>query len=339
MNNLIIIGNGFDLAHGMKTKYSDFIIDYLNSVHKVLFDGRNHVDPLIKTINNYRGSTNFANDLTSVEQFRSILDRGSFKWEYSSPFFEELLNTNNKDTWMDIESFYYRHLLIHYRNLEQLDADVNGRVTNDVDNLNRSLEFLKEKLIAYLKLEIGNPCSRDRRVKRHFDKIYSESAKVYILNFNYTRTPEMYLNMDTHINYIHGDLNELIDEIIFGYGDEMDIYYPKLERLNQYGFIKHFKSHGYFMNNKYKELAEFVGKEKYKVHIMGHSCGLSDRVLLNSVFDNLNCDEIIVYYHKVSDTENDFRVKSVDISRHFRPESKHRMRTILNFDNCKPLID
>jgi len=32
MNKLIIIGNGFDLAHGLKTKYSDFIIWYLNKI-------------------------------------------------------------------------------------------------------------------------------------------------------------------------------------------------------------------------------------------------------------------------------------------------------------------
>ena len=29
MNRLIIIGNGFDLAHGLKTSYHDFILHYL----------------------------------------------------------------------------------------------------------------------------------------------------------------------------------------------------------------------------------------------------------------------------------------------------------------------
>ena len=31
MNRLIIIGNGFDLAHGIKTSYHDFILDYLKT--------------------------------------------------------------------------------------------------------------------------------------------------------------------------------------------------------------------------------------------------------------------------------------------------------------------
>ncbi len=30
INRLILVGNGFDLAHGMKTRYSDFIIWYFS---------------------------------------------------------------------------------------------------------------------------------------------------------------------------------------------------------------------------------------------------------------------------------------------------------------------
>jgi len=31
MNRLIIIGNGFDLAHGLKTSYNDFLLSYLKT--------------------------------------------------------------------------------------------------------------------------------------------------------------------------------------------------------------------------------------------------------------------------------------------------------------------
>ncbi len=31
MNRLILIGNGFDLAHGLKTSYHDFILDYFKN--------------------------------------------------------------------------------------------------------------------------------------------------------------------------------------------------------------------------------------------------------------------------------------------------------------------
>ena len=37
MNRLIIIGNGFDLAHGIKTSYKDFIADYLCNAINTFF--------------------------------------------------------------------------------------------------------------------------------------------------------------------------------------------------------------------------------------------------------------------------------------------------------------
>ena len=34
MNRIIIIGNGFDLAHNLKTGYKDFINDYWDTVEE-----------------------------------------------------------------------------------------------------------------------------------------------------------------------------------------------------------------------------------------------------------------------------------------------------------------
>jgi len=37
INRLIIIGNGFDIAHGLKSTFSDFISDYcFNAIHQFL---------------------------------------------------------------------------------------------------------------------------------------------------------------------------------------------------------------------------------------------------------------------------------------------------------------
>jgi hypothetical protein len=32
VDSLLIIGNGFDLAHGFRTRYEDFILNYLNHI-------------------------------------------------------------------------------------------------------------------------------------------------------------------------------------------------------------------------------------------------------------------------------------------------------------------
>lgn len=46
-----------------------------------------------------------------------------------------------------------------------------------------------------------------------------------LLSFNYTKTAKMYGNFNITHNYIHGEL-EKPENIIFGYGDELDKKLP-----------------------------------------------------------------------------------------------------------------
>lgn len=46
MNRIIVIGNGFDLAHGLKTGYQDFINDYWAQVSSTVF-GNTQTSPNI----------------------------------------------------------------------------------------------------------------------------------------------------------------------------------------------------------------------------------------------------------------------------------------------------
>ena len=118
----------------------------------------------------------------------------------------------------------------------------------------------------------------------------------------------------------------------------MDAYYQKIERLNTNEFIKNFKSAWYSKTNNYKILANFIGTDDFIVHIMGHSCGLSDRVLLNSIFQSSNCKYIKIYYHDQGNSENDFFEKLLEISRHFKADYKNEMRKkIISFPFCSSL--
>lgn len=64
----------------------------------------------------------------------------------------------------------------------------------------------------------------------------------------------------------------------------------------------------------------------YEVFALGHSCGISDRVLLSNVFDMENCIKVNLCYYAKEFNENDFIEKVQEVSRHFKPESKNGMR-------------
>ena len=68
MNRLILIGNGFDLAHGLKTGYNDFIIWYLKKCFKSAEESGSYDDGLI----NIRGLSSWSiaqGKVQSVEDF------------------------------------------------------------------------------------------------------------------------------------------------------------------------------------------------------------------------------------------------------------------------------
>ena len=228
--------------------------------------------------------------------------------------------------------------------------------------------MIKEQLSEYLTEIDGNAKQKNEEINNHISLLirsthsenlrninnpYTGSQKeIHFLNFNYTSTIEQYISaMEQHIdkntikdfckiNYIHGKLNDENNPIIFGYGDEMDSYYEKIERLNSNKFLKNIKSFGYFRTGNYQNFSSLINSqgERFEVHVMGHSCGLSDRILLNSIFEHPNCASIKLYYYQKSETENDFFEKTQEISRHFTAKGKEKMRTtIVSFQDSVPL--
>ena len=66
MNRLILIGNGFDLAHNMKTKYSDFIFAYMRSCFIKARQSGCYNDGLIYIKKNH------TSELRNIEEFTEL---------------------------------------------------------------------------------------------------------------------------------------------------------------------------------------------------------------------------------------------------------------------------
>ncbi|WP_350293457.1 AbiH family protein [uncultured Croceitalea sp.] len=163
------------------------------------------------------------------------------------------------------------------------------------------------------------------------------------LNFNYTSSVSYYnghvLNNEkgyARIINIHGSIKDDEESINFGFGDEIDKDYKYIENLNENEYLKNFKSFKYSQNSNYKKLLDFIDSEKFQVYIMGHSCGLSDRTLLNTIFEHENCRSIKVFYHKREDGSDNFTEIIQNISRHFSDKKEMRAK-LVNKSLCEPL--
>ena len=379
MNRLVIIGNGFDMAHGLKTSYMDFINWYWDKRIDAFAGNTTKVseDCLCKLTIKYGTYVNCWNVFTLEQSyFRDIIGNRIcsgyevikelkkhpevFLIDYS-PFFDRIMTSFETKRWVDIENDYYYMLKKGIGEIPPIDYTI--------EELNEQLGFLQEKLVEYLhtmekdrfKEEIeraiidffdpadfsseGRKMASDNlgldiktfaEVRNDYEaqhKLVPE--RIMLLSFNYTATAKMYDNFNIVHNYIHGDL-EHPKNIIFGYGDELDKDYQDILDRNDNELLKNVKSVKYLETRHYHDMLEFLMSAPFQVLIMGHSCGNSDRTLLNTVFEHENCVSIKPFYHKRADGSDNYLELVQNISRNFTNMRLFRDR-VVNKEQCKTM--
>ncbi|MBR6077207.1 MAG: hypothetical protein IKP63_02515, partial [Paludibacteraceae bacterium] len=88
---------------------------------------------------------------------------------------------------------------------------------------------------------------------------------------------------------------------------------------------------------------QFIESAPFQIYIMGHSCGNSDRTLLNTLFEHKNCVSIKPFYHKWKEKEGNNEVEkdnyldiAMNISRNFTDQKLLRER-VVNKTYCEKL--
>lgn len=176
-----------------------------------------------------------------------------------------------------------------------------------------------------------------------------QSKEILFLNFNYTFTERLYYdmtwfdfphsvnkNIEKSIIHIHGTTDSQDhNNVIFGFGDEIDEDYKSIENLNDNTFLENIKSTKYLETDNYKKLLEFLNSDDYQIFIFGHSCGNSDRTLLSTLFEHKNCVSIKPFYHKREYDDNYSEIVR-NITRNFSNKAVLRDK-VVNKEYCEPL--
>lgn len=169
--------------------------------------------------------------------------------------------------------------------------------------------------------------------------VYLLPDQILFLNFNYTSTADLYIpkGSEFKVNHIHGELGNDKNPIIFGYGDELDDDYKEISKLNDNDYLKNIKSIRYLETDNYRKLLSFIDSAPFQIYIMGHSCGNSDRTLLNTLFEHKNCVSIKPFYHQKDDGTDNYIEIIQNISRNFNDMRLMRDR-VVNKTYCRPLV-
>lgn len=253
---------------------------------------------------------------------------------------------------VDIEQFYYDELLAEFEKLSKNNRDSIGTI----EALNTQFEEIKIELEKYLVSQLKNyfidninRTHLERLIKlfikietplKDWTKIVGSNPKenppknIMFLNFNYTNTVlnsirlSGFISKNHHI-HIHGSINELNNPIIFGYGDDTDDEFKLLEKFGNNEILRMIKSNYYSNTQYYHNMLKFIDDIDYEIFVVGHSCGLSDRTLLKTIFEHKNCTLIKSFHY--NGNEGDF-YNRMQISRHFENKVKARER-ILSYDS------
>ena len=104
--------------------------------------------------------------------------------------------------------------------------------------------------------------------------------------------------------------------------------------------VKNIKSIRYLESDNYRRLLQFIDSAPYQIYIMGHSCGNSDRTLLNTLFEHPKCVSIKPFYYQWQDEQGEWRDNYIEIiqniSRNFNSMQTMRDRMV-NKEFCRPL--
>lgn len=293
MAKLFIIGNGFDLAHGMKTKYSDFrqflIDNYLNGEYMPY----TFCDVPQTTL--MPDGDELYNDVDVVKSILKVLD-----------------DTEGVD-WNEVEDslgcLQYSHFLDDYGEYNPEDdnyirdtycrnQDASKQLCGAICQINNYFqEWVKTIKIA-------------TTPKKEFMELISQQNDLF-LNFNYTSTLQDLYNIKK-VCHIHGTVN---DKIYFGHGES---YCPS-EEYEKYWFGAEYSLKRLFFDlrknakeafNKHKgffnELCVIACNSTLDIYSYGFSFSRADKYYLKEICSIINTSNIRFF---INDYDDEFKRK------------------------------
>lgn len=178
MNKLVIVGNGFDLAHGLPTSYSDFIDDFWKCLKDnyekeeiklvvdinpsyyrfLVYNPINNFEDFISNLEEYCKEYNYKFDKIKHLYFTDS-SQSTYIFKFTNSFFKKVNNKKAIENWVDIENLYYSELkkIVKAEKLQTHESDEDWlRVKrNKIESLNNELEQIKKLLIKYLDRELN----------------------------------------------------------------------------------------------------------------------------------------------------------------------------------------
>lgn len=341
--NILIIGNGFDLAHKLPTKYTDFL-DFLENVRILKEEMPQNLEQLSDKIdenlrqylfnsNSSRLDINSKHQNYITEMYELSKDNLWITWFNQ----ERKLNKTLGKYWIDFEAEISKVIqkiestLLELSPIEECIDNYNelrfelnkypifNLFINKIYDIDKSDEINMERITEKLHNDLNKLIRCFEIYLEDFVKnidISQLSLDIYnlnvdkILTFNYTNTYQKLYYTDVDCDHIHGkaDINNNIesDNMVLG----IDDYLNEDEKFTNTNFIEFKKYYQRLIkgtNCDYKKWIDEINQTKrftkHNVYIFGHSLASTDRDILLDFIENEKT--IITIYYNNSNQYSD----------------------------------
>lgn len=344
IKKILVVGNGFDLAHELPTRYSDFLI-FIN-----MWDTLGKSKPYEKFGSGINKTklpkflSQTANVYTMLESLLNPEEFNEWRYDYKNlienncfvKFFISSFKINNgSEKWIDLESEIQQ--LIHFLQ-DVAYNELNGQEFNL--KWTKYPQHLPKCLNTYVvnKMRTSeNYVIRDKYELLKMDEIWKElkielnqvriALYRYLLLIDRTKTPNKKDVLDTIIddqtyiiNFNYTSTCEKVYKI-----DKNKIHYihghiSSNQSDNKYGIVlgmpdsdkktdtvyfkKYFQRIQYKTGTKYKSWLSLGHEHKIEVIFYGHSMDENDKDLIYTIIKNTNTEKTTIYFVNQNDYEN-----------------------------------
>lgn len=320
--DILIIGNGFDLAHGLKTSYKDFLEHYEELNSKRLIGLINYGTTFIDNIwlrhfiikKNELGNTwidleqEIYNVIETVVKAIHNLSNGEIDCIF--PMMFSIQNDVIEFDFNNISDYLktaYNNHAVNEKGYVEVETNDFSRLYTYIESYNGFINFLYDKLREFTKgfenYLTDNICSPTTISSKYILSLRSKAP--YLLSFNYTDICETFYKYNSNTScqnlrvkpiYVHGKASKNDNcNLVLGTHSFKSPGIP----INFNVFKKHNLRHKYGVIEPYQDFLRILTlpNANPRFHVVGHSLDKTDHNILKHVFLANKNAVINIYYH------------------------------------------
>lgn len=335
-NNILVIGNGYDIAHGLDTRYDDFINFIITEKegNSSITDPseRKFISECIQSNGFINYFLNYVNEVPGWVDLERLLNEVTRYFEFFFNNYVDFIDGTCRISWDSSEIDVLNSEMMRAINCVSLfnlfDQGNSHGVYNSMHvdkkyytnefglNKREILNLLKnqlEEVIKLLQIYLTNHVNEKSKSLKKISQI-EDIYPSYVISFNYTNTYNIYGIKTEDVFHVHGSLDK--SNLVLGFNDE------EPENLDFVYFKKYFqriqKLTGYIDENRI--LLPDMGIDDYTiVHFYGHSMDKTDEDIIKKL-SSLSSGFVIYFYN-----QRDYEQKVINLIDVFGKECATQM--------------